>query len=95
MKIKPYKIKKQDVEKLSQDNLMSLAEWGRSDIYKLLKKVGEEGITRRAVEAMHNVYSDFAGAVEHGRLSGIKLGIDFILDAPQRAREELKGRKKQ
>lgn len=93
MKIKPYKIEKQDVEKLTAEELHLLMEFKRSDVYKILKKVGEESIIRRALEAMQSTYTDFVGAVEHGKLAGMKVGIDFILDAPQRAKEELKRKK--
>lgn len=94
MKVNIASIKKEDVSKLSAEELAELVAWEKSDSYKILQKIGEEAIMRRALEAMHSVYSELKGAVEHGRLSGMPVGINFILAAPKRARHELKDRNK-
>ena len=94
MKVKTFKVQKKDVEKLSNEELDFLISWGKSKEFKLIKELGNEAITRRALEAMESVYTDFKSAIDHGKLTGMKIGIDFILDLPQRAVEELKNREK-
>jgi len=87
-----YKIQpsqKSDVDGLTEKELNAIVKFKESEAYKILKKVGEQAIIRRAVESMETAYSDLAGAVDHGRLAGMKLGIDFLLDTPDRAKEAL------
>ena len=80
-------VAKKDVEKLTGDELTSLVGFAKSAEYKILERLAQESKTRRAFEGLYvSEIKDLA------ILNGMNLGTDFIMDAVNRAREELKRR---
>lgn len=94
MKIKIVPMAKKDVEKLSDDQLSVLIEWGESDGFSLAQNLCDDFITRRTKSEMEQI--EGSPFEEIGKrmaaLAQVKIGIDFFLDAVQRAREEVKDR---
>ena len=87
MKIKTMPIDKIDVQNLTGDQLELLARFGKSKEYEIFSQIAQEAKTRRAFEALG------AGEMRDlAVLSGINIGIDFMMDTVRRAKEELKSR---
>jgi hypothetical protein len=87
MKIKTMSVEKIDVQKLSGDQLTVLKQFEKSDVFKILEELAEESKTRRAFAALQA-----EDIKDLSMLGGINVGVDFIVDAVQRAKEELKSR---
>jgi hypothetical protein len=87
MKIKTMSVEKIDVQKLSGDQLTVLKQFEKSDAFKILEELAEESKTRRAFAALQA-----EDIKDLSMLGGINVGVDFIVDAVQRAKEELKSR---
>ena len=87
MKIKQMPVEKIDVQKLSGDELVVLKKFAKTDAFKTLQKLAEESKTRRAFSALQA-----EDIKDLSMLGGINVGVDFIMDAVQRAKEELKNR---
>ena len=96
MKVKIVPMSKKDVEKLSDEQLSILVEWGNTEGFQLAQKLAEEFVDRRTKNEMEM----FEGSPfeEIGRrmaaIGQVKIGLDFYLDSVQRAKEEIKERKK-
>lgn len=84
-------IPKADVKRLTDEQLKALAELSDSDGLKLLSSICEDfvkGVTEMALPLTDNESRlQYLDAAYHMRNS-----LSFLLDAPQRAKEELKDR---
>lgn len=97
MNIKTIKLEKKDVEKLSTEELEALGEWAAHPGFPVAARLGEEFLARRALDMINSAEGgDF---IEIGKaaysIAQNKIGIDFFLDAAQRAKEEIKERAKE
>ena len=87
MKIKTAPIEKIDVASLSGDDLTLLKDFGKSKEFKLLGGIAVEAKTRRAFEALETVDMNAISI-----LKGVNIGLDFMLDTVNRAKQELENR---
>jgi hypothetical protein len=85
--LKTISIEKIDVQKLTGDELIRIKKFGKSKEFEILKKIAEEAKIRRAFEALKMRDVDMIATFD-----GINIGVDFILDSIERAKEELKNR---
>lgn len=86
-KIKTVAIEKIDVQKLSGNELELLKKFKTSEEFKILNRIGDEAKTRRAFEAL-----EMTDPLQVATFRGINIGIDFLLDTIERAKEELSRR---
>jgi hypothetical protein len=87
MKYKTVPIQKTDVKNLSGDELEVLRDFGKAEAFVVLQKLATESKTRRAFQALESRDVDVIASLE-----GMNIGVDFVLDAVERAKEELKDR---
>jgi len=87
MKTKVIPIEKVDVAKLTGDELDALKAFGKTKAYAILKDLADETKTRRAHQAL-----EVTDLNDLRILNGVNIGVDFIIDAVERAKEELKSR---
>ena len=81
-------IAKTAIQELSGDQLEELVAFGKGETYKLLEALSEREKYLRYKEDILG-----ANSVETiNFLKGVNLGIDYILDSVNRAKEELKRR---
>jgi hypothetical protein len=88
MKVKTIKVDKKPIEELTGAQLEQLKAFEKSKDYKLLKELAD-------MEKYYRYRSDFlnANTVEEMNFQkGFSLGIDYVVDTVQRAKEELKTR---
>lgn len=88
MKIKEIPIEKTAIQELSGEQLELLSAFSKTDEFTLLKELAES-------EKYKRYKMDFLAAKsveEINFFKGINVGIDFIIDSVQRAKEELKSR---
>ena len=81
-------VEKTAIQELTGDQLDTLVRFGKSDEFNLLVQLAES-------EKYKRYKSDFLIAKSTEEINffrGINIGIDFILDSVQRAKEELKAR---
>ena len=81
-------IAKRPIQELSGEQLEAMVKFGKSKEFELLKELAER-------EKFHRYQTDFltAKSIEDiNFIRGINVGIDYILDAVSRAKEELKSR---
>ena len=81
-------VAKKAIQELTGDQLTMLVKFGKSKEYELLKNLSER-------EKYLRYQTDFliASTIEEVNLiRGINIGIDYVLDAIERAKEELKNR---
>jgi len=87
MKTKLMPVEKKDVELLSGDELVLLKGFGKTPEFEVLKKIAENSKVRRAFDALNA--TDIS---QLATLNGVNIGVDFMIDAIDRAREELSSR---
>ena len=81
-------VEKTAIQELTGDQLDTLVRFGKSDEFNLIVQLAES-------EKYKRYKSDFLIAKSTEEINffrGINIGIDFILDSVQRAKEELKAR---
>ena len=95
MLIKTVPMSKKDVEKLSDEELSMLIEWGNSDGFAIAQRLSKEFIQRRTETEMEMVegssYEDTGKRM--ASLVQIRIGLEFFLDSVQRAKEQVEDRK--
>ena len=82
-------VTKTAIQELSGDQLEELVAFGKGETYRLLSMLSEREKYLRYKE-------DILGASSVETISflkGVNIGIDYILDSVNRAKEELKNRK--
>jgi len=87
-KIKQIPVAKKAIQELTGDQLESLVKFGKGEVFTLLNELADR-------EKYLRYQNDFltANSLESiNLLKGINIGIDFILDSVNRAKEELKAR---
>jgi len=87
MKYKTVPLEKNDVAKLDGDQLEELVAFGKTPAFGILNILAQEAKTKRAFEAL-----EVSNTEDLMLKRGINVGTDFILDAVNRAKEELKSR---
>ena len=87
MKIKTVSIDKIDVQNLTGSQLELLSKFEKSKEYEIFAQIAQEAKTRRAFEGL-----GVSEIKELAVLSGMNIGIDFMMDTVRRAKEELKAR---
>lgn len=94
-KITTIPIKKRDVEKLTTQELRILAGFGKNEVVDILKQIAADSRGYAIEQASSNpdIDPERASALLGG-IARMKEALDFLLDAPARAKEELKERKK-
>jgi hypothetical protein len=81
-------VAKRAIQQLTGDQLETLVKFGKSDEFKILEELADK-------EKYLRYQTDFltANSLEGVNfLRGINVGIDFIVDSVNRAKEELKNR---
>jgi len=81
-------VAKSAIQELSGDQLEVLAEFSKSEEFEILKDLADKEKYKRYQMEFLTV-SDMQ---EVSFLRGLNVGIDFILDSANRAKEELKAR---
>jgi hypothetical protein len=95
MKAKSIKMPKTDVEKFSEKQLEDLIGWGNHPGYTVMLDVAEDALQRKVMELTDD--SDMGDDERLKTIESIalmKLALDFLFDAGNRAKEELKRRNK-
>ena len=81
-------VEKTAIQELSGDSLEMLVKFGKSDEFEVFKRLTEREKYLRYKEDILN-----ASSVENINLfKGINIGMDYILDSVNRAKEELQAR---
>jgi len=88
MRKKQMPVAKSAIQELSGDQLEVLAEFSKSEEFEILKELADKEKYKRYQMEFLTV-SDME---EVSFLRGLNVGIDFILDSANRAKEELKAR---
>ena len=88
MRKKQMPVAKSAIQELSGDQLEVLAEFSKSEEFEILKDLADKEKYKRYQMEFLTV-SDMQ---EVSFLRGLNVGIDFILDSANRAKEELKAR---
>ena len=81
-------VAKRAIQELTGDQLTDLVKFGKTKNFSILRELAEK-------EKYQRYQSEFlvANSVEQiNFLRGINVGIDFIMDSVERAKEELKSR---
>jgi len=87
MKNKTVSVKKIDVQNLSNEQLALLIDLKSNPVYKVLETLAQDYKVRRAFESLESNNLD-----EIRVLSGANIGVGFIMDSVERAKEELNDR---
>lgn len=87
-KVKEMPIEKRAIQELDGDTLDAIVKFGKSKEFEILKALADK-------EKYQRYQTDFLSAnsmEDINFLRGVNVGIDYILDSVERAKEELKSR---
>lgn len=88
MKYKTMPVAKKAIQELSGDELTELVEFGKSEAFKIFVRLSELEKYKRYQDDFLSVNS----MEQINFLKGLNVGIDFIIDSVNRAKEELRNR---